>query len=296
MNERLRNNFSNEYPQVTTCYQYPSVITIAGSDSGGGAGIQADLKTFAALGCYGTSAITAVTVQNTMGVSAIHPIPAAIVSAQIKAVLDDIPPSAIKIGMVHSAEHAAAIAATLYTYPDIPIIFDPVMVATSGDQLIKADTLAILKTTIFPMAALLTPNLEEARLLVGRQVNSVETMRKAAEEILGTGCQAVLVKGGHLDGDTIYDVYVDRTGRVEYFESDYIDSQNVHGTGCTLSSAIAAYLAIGEELLVAVAKAREYVFNTILEGRHVRTGHGHGPLNHFFNPQKLKQQQLISPY
>jgi hydroxymethylpyrimidine/phosphomethylpyrimidine kinase len=295
MNERLRNNFIVENPQVTTCYQYPSVITIAGSDSGGGAGIQADLKTFAALGCYGTSAITAVTVQNTMGVSAIHPIPAPIVSAQIKAVLDDITPSAIKIGMVHSAELAAGIATTLYAHPDIPIVFDPVMVATSGDQLIKADTLDTLKTTIFPMATLLTPNLDEAGLLVGRQVNTVETMRSAAEEILGTGCYAVLVKGGHLQGATVYDVYLDRTGREQLLESDYINSHNLHGTGCTLSSAIAAYLSLGEELPAAVAKAREYVFNAILEGRHVKTGQGHGPLNHFFDPQRLKQLQSISP-
>jgi hydroxymethylpyrimidine/phosphomethylpyrimidine kinase len=273
-------------------YKYPSVITIAGSDSGGGAGIQADLKTFSALGCYGTSAITAITVQNTLGVTGIHQVPAAIVNAQIKAVMDDIAPAAIKIGMVHSSELATGISATLKAYPATPIIFDPVMVATSGDHLIEDNTLATLKTTLFPMATLLTPNLDEASLLIGRKITSLEEMRIAAREILHTRCFAVLLKGGHLKGAKVYDVYVDRNGKEKIFESIYIDSENVHGTGCTLSSAIAAFTALGEELEVAVAKAREYVFNAILEGKDVTTGKGHGPLNHFFNPQKLQLHEM----
>ena len=273
-------------------YKYPSVITIAGSDSGGGAGIQADLKTFSALGCYGTSAITAITVQNTLGVTGIHQVPAAIVSAQIKSVMDDIAPDAIKIGMVHSAALAAEIADTLKEYPGTPIIFDPVMVATSGDHLIEGNTLATLKTTLFPMATLLTPNLDEAGLLVGRKINSLHEMQVAALEILETGSFAVLVKGGHLKGEKVYDVYADQDGREKTFESVYINSENVHGTGCTLSSAIAAFIALGEELEEAVTKGREYVFNAILEGKNVATGKGHGPLNHFFNPQKLQLHEM----
>ena len=275
-----------------TQYRYPSVLTIAGSDSGGGAGIQADLKTFSALGCYGTSAITAVTVQNTLGVTGIHSIPAAIVQQQIKAVMDDIAPLAIKIGMVHSAELALAIAETLSSYPDIPVIFDPVMVATSGDKLIEDNTLSALRTTLFPVATLLTPNLDEAALLVGREITSLEEMLSAAKEILQTGCFAVLLKGGHLKGVKIFDVYIDKEGKEEVFESAYINSENVHGTGCTLSAAIAAHLSLGNALENAVSNSREYVFHAILHGRNVKTGNGHGPLNHFFNPQKLQLYEM----
>lgn len=272
--------------------KYPSVITIAGSDSGGGAGIQADLKTFSALGCYGTSAVTAITIQNTLGVTGIHQVPAAIVAAQITAVMDDIAPTAIKIGMVHSAALAIAIADTLKSYPQTPIIFDPVMVATSGDHLIEHNTLGTLQTTLFPMATLLTPNLDEAGLLVKGEITSLEEMRGAAKQILETGCFAVLVKGGHLKGEKVYDVYLDRNGQETIYESAFINSDNVHGTGCTLSSAIAAFLSLGEALPSAVAKARDYVFNAILMGQHVTTGKGHGPLNHFFNPQKLQPYEM----
>jgi len=275
-----------------TYLKYPAVITIAGSDSGGGAGIQADLKTFSALGCYGTSAITAITVQNTLGVTGIHQVPEGIVTGQISAVMDDIAPAAVKIGMVHSAALATAIAETLKAYPGTPIIFDPVMVATSGDQLIENDTLETLKTTLFPMATLLTPNLDEANLLTNRQIGSPEEMRVAAQEILLNGCFAVLLKGGHLKGPKVYDVYLDQHGTEILFESTFIDSWNVHGTGCTLSSAIAAFLALGEGLESAVGKARKYVFNAILQGRQVKTGKGHGPLNHFYNPHKLQLHEM----
>jgi hydroxymethylpyrimidine/phosphomethylpyrimidine kinase len=273
-------------------YQYPSVLTIAGSDSGGGAGIQADLKTFSALGCYGTSAITAVTVQNTLGVSGIHSIPAAIVQGQIIAVMDDIKPAAIKIGMVHNAEMAIAISDTLKAYTSTPVIFDPVMVATSGDKLIKEDTISILKTVLFPMMTLITPNLDEAEILTGQRITNVEEMRKAAKILLQTGCAAVLLKGGHLKGKKLYDVYTSAQGDEQTFESDYIDSENVHGTGCTLSSAIAAYLALGKDLPVAIEQARTYVHQAILYGKDVKTGHGHGPLNHFYNPLKLQLHEV----
>ncbi|SEA47710.1 bifunctional hydroxymethylpyrimidine kinase/phosphomethylpyrimidine kinase [Pedobacter hartonius] len=273
-------------------YKYPSVLTIAGSDSGGGAGIQADLKTFSALGCFGTSAITAVTVQNTMGVRDIHSIPAEIVQGQIKAVMDDIQPSAIKIGMVHSTELAIAIHDTLATYPDIPVIFDPVMVATSGDKLINDDTVSVLKTVLFPLMALITPNVDEAEILTGQKISNLAEMQSAARALLQTGCSAVLLKGGHLKGRKVYDFYTSREGAEQVFESDYIESDNVHGTGCTLSSAIAAYLTLNHTLADAISKARAYVYQAILQGKDVKTGHGHGPLNHFFNPQKLTQYEV----
>jgi len=268
-------------------YRYPSVLTIAGSDSGGGAGIQADLKTFSALGCYGTSAITAVTVQNTLGVNGIHSIPAGIVKGQIIAVMDDIKPAAIKIGMVHHSEMAIAIAETLKSYNNTPVIFDPVMVATSGDKLIKEDTVSVLKTVLFPLMTLITPNLDEAEILTGQRITNVEEMRIAAKILLQTGCAAVLLKGGHLKGKKLYDVYTSADAEEQTFESDYIDSENVHGTGCTLSSAIAAYLALGYAMPAAIEKARTYVHDAILHGKDIRTGEGHGPLNHFFNPLKL---------
>jgi len=273
-------------------YQYPSVLTIAGSDSGGGAGIQADLKTFSALGCYGTSAITAITIQNTLGVTGIHSIPADTVQGQIIAVMDDIRPAAIKIGMVHSTELAIAISATLKAYPDTPVIFDPVMVATSGDKLIKEDTVSVLKEILFPLMTLITPNLDEAEILTGQHITNAEEMRSAARSLLQTGCAAVLLKGGHLKGPKLFDVYISADGEEEIFESDYIDSENVHGTGCTLSSAIAAYIATGNLLSEAIAKARNYVHEAILHGKNVKTGQGHGPLNHFFDPQKLFKYEM----
>jgi hydroxymethylpyrimidine/phosphomethylpyrimidine kinase len=273
-------------------YKYSSVLTIAGSDSGGGAGIQADLKTFSALGCYGTSAITAITVQNTLGVTGIHSIPAEIVQGQIRAVMDDIKPLAIKIGMVHSTELAIAVHDTLQDYKTTPMVFDPVMVATSGDKLIKDDTVSTLKTVLFPLMTLITPNLDEAEILVQQKISNVEEMKAAAKTLLQTGCFAVLLKGGHLKGEKLYDVYTSREGDELVFESDYIDSKNVHGTGCTLSSAIAAFLSLQYSLPEAIEKARDYVHQAILHGATVKTGQGHGPLNHFFNPQKLQTYEM----
>jgi len=268
------------------------VLTIAGSDSGGGAGIQADLKTFSALGCFGTSAITAITVQNTLGVSAIHSIPAEIVKGQIKAVLDDIKPAAIKIGMVHSAELAVAIAAVLKDYPTVPVIFDPVMVATSGDKLIENGTIATLKKELFPKSALITPNLDEAAILAEMKIADVKDMEIAAEKIIGFGSKAVLLKGGHLKGKRLFDLYMDESGRRQIFESEAIETNNTHGTGCSLSSAIAAFMARKLKLISAVAAARMYVYEAIDHGKEVKTGEGNGPLNHFFNPEKLIRYEL----
>lgn len=273
-------------------HRYPAILTIAGSDSGGGAGIQADLKTFSALGCYGTSAITAITVQNTCGVSGIHSIPADIVQGQIKAVMDDIKPDAIKIGMIHSAELALAIAEILQAYPQVPVILDPVMVATSGDKLIENNTIAVLKKELFPLATVVTPNLDEASLLTGLTIEDTDGMKKAANYILETGCLSVMVKGGHLKGDKLYDIYLHRNGDEMVFESDAIVSENTHGTGCTLSSAMAVYTALGMTMSDAIAKAKRYVHQAIETGKDVKTGEGHGPLNHFHNPQMLTKKAL----
>ncbi|WP_205502456.1 bifunctional hydroxymethylpyrimidine kinase/phosphomethylpyrimidine kinase [Rufibacter psychrotolerans] len=272
-------------------YTYPAVLTIAGSDSGGGAGIQADLKTFSALGCFGTSAITAITVQNTLGVTGIHSVPAHIVQEQIKAVMEDIKPSAVKIGMVHSPELVLAIAHQLKQY-QVPVVVDPVMVATSGDKLIQDETIGLLQQELFPLAEVVTPNLDEASILAGRSIRNVEEMKAAAQKILETGCQAVLLKGGHLQGPRLYDVYLPQKGELQVFESTAIQSHNTHGTGCTLSSAIAAYRALGLPPAKAVQQGRQYVYQAIDQGKNVKTGEGHGPLNHFFNPQPLQKHEL----
>ena len=266
--------------------KYIPVLSIAGSDSSGGAGIQADLKTFAALGCYGMTAITATTAQNTLGVTDIHPIPAAHIKAQIEAVLTDIPPGAIKIGMVNHPDVVAVLADTLKAYPEIPVVFDPVMVATSGDRLIEEDTIALLKKELFPLVDLLTPNLDEATVLTGYKVDTLEKMYQAGEDILEMRCTAVLIKGGHLGTARIQDILFQKGKAPQVFESPYIPTKNLHGTGCSLSSATAAELAKGNSLGIAVEKARNYVFQALKLGKDVQTGVGNGPLNHFHEPQK----------
>ncbi|MBL0740349.1 bifunctional hydroxymethylpyrimidine kinase/phosphomethylpyrimidine kinase [Chryseolinea lacunae] len=282
-------------PEDTTyirrTHTYRSVLTIAGSDSGGGAGIQADLKTFSALGCFGTSAITAITVQNTRGVTGIHSVPPGIVQQQIVAVMDDIKPAAIKIGMVHTAELALAIAFSIMPYT-VPVIFDPVMVATSGDRLIEKQTVNAMERSLFPHATLVTPNLDETEWLTGLKVSNLEDMKVAATRLLQKGCRAVLVKGGHLKGETLHDYFLDNTGREEVFTSTNINTLNTHGTGCTLASAIAAFMARGADLVQAIAAARSYVHAALDEGKDVQTGLGIGPLNHFYNPHKLIKYDL----
>lgn len=274
-------------------FTYPAVLTIAGSDSGGGAGIQADLKTFSALGCFGTTAITAVTVQNTLGVTGIHSIPADIVRGQIMAIMEDMSPLAIKIGMIHTVELAQVIRDALKLYPDIPVVLDPVMVATSGDKLILDETISFLKNELFPLATIVTPNLDEAGILCNNtQIDCPKAMAEAAKEILQTGCRSVLVKGGHLLSKRIVDIYMHKNGEQKNFGSWYIDTPNVHGTGCTLSSAIAAYLAMDHSLEKSVKKARTYVHKAIISGRNVQMGKGNGPLNHFFNPHKLHKYEM----
>jgi hydroxymethylpyrimidine/phosphomethylpyrimidine kinase len=268
---------------------YPVVVSVAGSDSGGGAGIQADLKTMAALGVYGATVITAVTAQNTKGVIAIHAIPNDIFQKQLNAVFDDFEVDTVKIGMLHDPEIVDILIHALEKYKTKYVVVDPVMVATSGDPLILKPTIDALKTGLFPLASLITPNLKETALLLEREVNNVEDMKKAAFDLLSFGSKAVLVKGGHLQDKIISDVlWLQGENQAHTFDADYIQTENLHGTGCTLSSAIASYLALGYTLIQAVSLAKQYVSQAILYGRDVTIGHGHGPLNHAFNPQKLK--------
>ena len=273
-------------------FQYPRVLSIAGSDSCGGAGIQADLKTFSALGCYGMTAITALTAQNTAGVRAIHAVPPAMLSQQIDAVLEDIGTDAVKIGMLHSAEIVHEVAAAIDRHVLKKVVLDPVMVATSGAVLIDNPAIAALVQELFKRVDLVTPNLDEAALLVGRALHSEAEMASAARELLGQGARAVLLKGGHLPGDTVSDLLITHDGLQHWMRAPRIRSSNTHGTGCTLSSAIAAQLALGCSLLEAVEASRAYVRDALQAGAAVQTGQGSGPLNHGFAPLKMVLRPL----
>lgn len=266
--------------------QYVRVLSIAGSDSGGGAGIQADLKTFAALGCYGMTALTALTAQNTLGVTDIHGVPPAFLKAQLKAVIEDIGVHAVKIGMLHAPEIVDVVAWAIDTYSLPHVVLDPVMVATSGDRLIAHETVEVLVRELFPRAAVVTPNLDEAALLLGRPIADEAGLREAARGLLDMGARAALVKGGHLPGEEVVDALALRedAGNISMLRGRRIASNNTHGTGCTLSSAIACGLALGLPLPQAVAKARDYVRGGMAAGANVRTGAGHGPLNHGHAP------------
>ena len=268
-------------------YRYARVLTIAGSDSGGGAGIQADLKTFAALGCYGTSAITALTAQNTVGVQGIHAVPAEFLKAQIQSVLDDIGVDAVKIGMLHAPGIVEVVAWAIDHYKLTNVVLDPVMVATSGDRLIASETVQVLVHELFPRVSVITTNLDEAALLLGRDIPNAEALDIAAQDLLAMGARAVLLKGGHLAGDEVVDLLADASGPLQRLASRRIASRNVHGTGCTLSSAIAAHLALGHGLSEAVSLARAFILGAIAQGADVTTGQGHGPLNHGFAPVPL---------
>ena len=267
---------------------YPRVLSIAGSDSGGGAGIQADLKTFSALGCYGMTAITAITAQNTQGVRAIHGVPLEILTAQIDSVVEDIGVDAVKIGMLHAPEVVQVVAQAIRRHAMPHVVLDPVMVATSGDRLTTAGTVEVLVQELFPLSALLTPNLDEAELLLGRKITHKAEPEPAAIALLALGAPAVLLKGGHLCGPEVVDVLVQPGVKPVHLYSPRIESRNVHGTGCTLSSAIASYLAMGTDMTQAVRSARAYILAAIEAGAAVRTGQGHGPLNHGFAPLAMK--------
>ena len=260
----------------------PIALTIAGSDSGGGAGIQADLKTFAALGVYGASAITALTAQNTQGVVAIHEVPAAFVAAQIDAVFSDLAVGAVKIGMLGSAEVAAAVAAALDRWRAKNVVLDPVMLASSGERLLAPEAIEVLGRDLLPRARIITPNLPEAAALLDTAVASDEReMRHQAARIVERGAAAVLIKGGHGSGAESVDFLFERGQGIHRFAARRIAARNTHGTGCTLSSAIAAGLAKGRDLATAVREAKDFVTAALAAADRLAVGHGHGPLNHF---------------
>lgn len=256
----------------------PRLLVIAGSDSGGGAGIQADIKTATAFGVFATTAITAVTVQDTVCVHSIHPVPASIVRDQIACVLDDIGADAIKIGMLGSAEIVTAVADSLRErVRGIPLVLDPVLAATSGSPLLQPSAISILQERLFPLATLLTPNIPEAQALTGLPIGNADQMRGAGEKLRTLGPKAVLVKGGHGGGAAIRDVLL-WEGGVEVFECRRIDTRHMHGTGCTLSTAIACGLSAGLPLLLAVGHARKFLQNALETAPGF--GRGHGPINH----------------
>jgi hydroxymethylpyrimidine/phosphomethylpyrimidine kinase len=257
-------------------------LTIAGSDSSGGAGIQADLKTFSAFGVYGASVIAALTAQNTHGVQAVQAVSASFVAAQLDSVLSDLDVGAVKTGMLADAEITETVARMLRAAPPRPLVVDPVMVATSGDVLLKPEAIGAVRSALAPLATLITPNLAEAAVLLDRRkAESEAEMRDQARALLGLGCGAALVKGGHGSGETAVDVLADTLG-VETFASPRIDTPHTHGTGCTLSAAIAALLAQGVALADAVRRAKVFVWQGLQCGRTLGVGSGRGPVDHLF--------------
>ena len=267
------------------CANYITTLTIAGSDSCGGAGVQADVKTMSALGCYAATAITAITVQNTLGVTAVHAVPPEIVAGQIRVVMDDIRPRAVKVGMVNDTATIIAIADALKDYDVEHIVVDPVMVATSGSRLMQDDAVEVFCKQLLPLATLLTPNIPETEVLSGITVSDKESMDSAALRILQLGCSNLLVKGGHLEGKKIDRLY----GEVEReYVGENVVTHNTHGTGCTLSSAITSFLAQGLPVDEAIGAAKEWLTKALRAGADVEIGKGHGPVNHFFDPIKMK--------
>lgn len=263
--------------------EYKCVLTIAGSDSGGGAGIQADIKAISALGCYATTAITAVTVQNTLGVEAVHPIPLDILRGQIDAVMSDIGAQAIKIGMLHSSEVVEVVADALFRHKASNVVLDPVMVSTSGHRLIEESAIDTLRTSLLPMARVITPNIPEAEILTGMKINSNSQLAEVARQLSMGDRVSVLLKAGHLTEELLVDIFYNaEDGTITHLPSDRIHTPNTHGTGCTLSSALAAALAKGYALTEAAVVAKNYINSAILSGADYRIGHGHGPVNHFF--------------
>lgn len=271
-------------------FSYPTVLSVAGSDSSGGAGVQADVKTISALGAYAATAITAITVQNTLGVQAVHPVQADVVGAQMEAVMSDLALDAVKIGMVGDASVIRAIARQLRRHPVPMVICDPVMVSTSGHRLMSGEAMEALVDELFPLCTLITPNLPEAEALLGCRIRTSDEMEGAIYDLCQWGTYAVLLKGGHLEGEVMADfLLMPDADEPLAFQSPKVDTPNTHGTGCTLSSAIAALVARGQSLPEAIRQAKQYVSEAIRQGADVRVGHGHGPLNHFFFPLPLKK-------
>lgn len=275
-------------------YRYPVVLSIAGSDSCGGAGIQADLKAISALGAYAATAITAITVQNTCGVRAVHPVPVEFVRGQIEAVMEDLHPDAVKIGMVADAAIIRAIADELRRHPVPVVVCDPVMVSTSGHRLIEDEAVSVIRDELFPLCTLITPNLPEAEVLTGHRITSVKEMHKAVRDLRRWGDYAVLLKGGHIEGTSAMTdlLLMPDADEPMVLESPRVGTRNTHGTGCTLSSSIAALCARGLPLSEAVRSAKHYVAEGIRQGADVYVGEGHGPLNHFFAPVKMEKMRM----
>jgi len=266
--------------------KYIRVLTIAGSDSGGGAGIQADLKTMSANGCYGMSVITALTAQNTMGVTGIHPVPVDFVKQQMEAVLTDIGTDAVKIGMLYSPELIETVAAQLKKFNVANIVLDPVMVAQSGDKLLRDDAIDAIKKYLLPMADIVTPNLPEASVLLGRKIRELNELEQAAKDLAKFGSRNILIKGGHLEDGTSDDLlYLGEDKRIILLKGKRVTTRNNHGTGCTLSSAIASFIAKGNDIEQAVWLAKTYITGAITAGAAYTIGHGHGPVHHFYKHQ-----------
>jgi hydroxymethylpyrimidine/phosphomethylpyrimidine kinase len=256
----------------------PVALTIAGSDSGAGAGIQADLKTFAALGVYGVSVVTAITAQNTLGVRAVQEIDVGVVGAQLDAVAEDFPIGALKTGMLSSSAIIDAVVDGIRRHELRHLVVDPVMVAKSGDRLLREDAVAVLRDRLIPLAEVVTPNIPEAEVLARRSIRTIEDRVSAGKAILGLGARAVVIKGGHLEEDPVSDLLIDING-VQEFKAARIATTSTHGTGCTFSAAIAAGLASGQDLATAVGQARDYLSDALVGATGL--GHGRGPLNHF---------------
>lgn len=265
--------------------KYYTALTVAGSDPSGGAGLQADLKTFSALGVYGTSAIVAIVDENTMGVYGVHPVPVEFVAGQIRSVIDDIGADAVKIGMLHDSELIKTVKSTLAVYSDLKnIVVDPVMVATSGDSLLLPEAVTTLRDELIPYSRVITPNLPEASILLGETIDAEDQLEDAARSlsINAGGNVSVMLKGGHLTDETLVDIFYNaETDKTIRMSSPKVDTVNTHGTGCTLSSAIAAWLAKGADLDTSVRKAKEYINRAIIAGARYRIGKGHGPVHHF---------------
>lgn len=267
--------------------KYKTALTIAGSDPSGGAGMQADLKTFSALAVYGTSAIVAIVDENTQGVYGVHPVPVDFVAGQIRSVIDDIGADAVKIGMLHSSELILTVLNSLKSYPSIKnIVLDPVMVATSGDPLLEPEAVDTLRSSLLPYCRVITPNLPETSILLGKTIDHQDQLEDAARELstINGANISVMLKAGHLECDKLTDIFYNaETRNVLRLTSNKINTRNTHGTGCTMSSAIAAYLAKGASLDNAARLAKDYVNAAIEAGARYEIGKGHGPVHHFYN-------------
>ena len=262
--------------------KYTRVLSIAGSDPSGGAGIQADLKTLSACGCFATTAITAIVDENTVGVYGVHPVPIDFVKGQIKSVLDDIGTDAIKIGMLHSSELIRAVKEVLLPYQIRNIVLDPVMVATSGGKLLMDEAIATLKHELLPMARVITPNIPEAEILLGRKISQQTDLPGVAKELSHKGTVSVLLKAGHFSDEELVDIFYNaETDETIELPSPRIATNNTHGTGCTLSSAVAAFLAQGLALNEAIVKAKNFIHSAIVKGARYQIGKGNGPVHHF---------------